>query len=553
MNEKPLTSIFSRVRDQYSAAVRWTYLAVILLLLIHLLTVGPFIELSREKSKTERENTRLSGVKSKIEGIGFKDLKASILTKLETQLTTFVNDLRRDFKRLDLTVEDLRKKAKTESELLPEKIKSMIPSDLREIHESILFASIRLGYLKSMYEIPETESELPEEAENQLREMLNSPKFRKSVESALKPKIIGMPLYKGPEGPVYVQSRTGGFVVVVEEHPFQITDPNLLKKIKFSEQRKELLEALKPFVEDNIIEPRYSELNEYWKTNLLPKIQTQFEELTNNMNTAESEFPEGHEEWEKLAKALEAIESAAGNIEFEQRTETPFWWSSEIGKEEVRIELKDKVTSQLKEPAVLTSLRKQVSQLLIEEEKLGQKIKEGLSKLDKQFQDQKDKLASIAKPLRFLALELESVMVILPLLLGLILAGATAWKTLRLRELGWTIHLMIKEGADQLLWDWYCAQVFLLLPKSSSNMTKQHNSSLIRKSLGLCAMSWIWIGITAWRLYGISEISPVRLVVVTCIGATVAALAQVHHYVVINSTLSLKGEQEASVATPSQE
>lgn len=548
MNETPFTSIFSRVRDQYNSAVRWTYLAVILLLFIHLLTVGPFIELSRENSRTESEIKRLSEVKSKIKDLGFNDFNKIILRKLENELTIFVDNLGRDFERLDFTINDIRKKAEAAIELLPEEIKSMVPSDLREERRYMVQASLRLGFLKSLHGIPETESELPEEVENKFREMLSSPEFRKSVESATA-EWFPKPLYKGPEGPV--QSQTGGFVV--EEHPFQITDSNLLVKIICSEERIELLEALKPFVEDKIIERRYRELNGGWKTNLLPDIQTQFKELTNNMNTAESEFPEGHEEWEKLSKAFEAIESAASNLEFEQRTEPPFWWSSEIGKNEVRIELKKRVTSQLKEPRVLRSLRNQVSQLLVEEEHLGQKINEGLSKLTEQFQDQTEKLASIAKPLRFLALELESVMVIFPLLLGLILAGATAWTTLRLRELGWTIHLMIKEGADQLLWSWYCAQVFILVPKSSGNMTKQHNSWLIRKSLVLCAMSWIWIGITAWRLYGISEIAPVRLVVVTCIGATVAALAQVHHYVVINSTLSLKEEQAASVATSSHE
>jgi hypothetical protein len=529
MNEKPFTSIFSRVRDQYSAAVRWTYLAVILLLLIHLLTVGPFIELSREKSKTEPEINRLKEVKSKIEGIGFEDVNDII----SEPLTTFVKDLRFDFKCLDFTVQDLR---------LPDKIKSMIPQDLSEIYESILLTSEKLGEVKLKYNIRETESELPEAAENQLREMLNSNKFRESVKSAQK-----------KDHNFSVQRNTETFFE--EKQPFKITDSNLLvlEKIKLSKNRAELLEALKPYVEEKIIKPGYNELNDYWENNILPDIHIQFKKLTKDVNDLKSDFPEGNKEWDKLAEAFEDTNSAASKLKFKQPTEPPFWWSSVKGKERERRELEGEVTSQWKDPAVLNPLREQVTQLFTEEKKLGEKIDKDMKKLKDQFDEQQKKLGSIAKPLQFLAFDLESVMVIFPLLLGLILASATAWTTLRLRELGWTIHLMIKEGADQLLWDWYCAQVFLLLPKSSNNMTKQHNSSLIRKSLCLCAMSWIWIGITAWRMYGISEISLVRLVVVTCIGATVTALAQVHHYVVINSTLSLKGEQAASVATSSQE
>lgn len=504
MNENPLNSIFSRVRDQYSAAVRWKYLAVILLLLIHLLTIGPFIELSREKSKTEPKIKMLSEVKSKIEGLGFEDLKIRISNEMETQLTKFVENLRFDFKCLDLTVQDLRKKDQPESELPRE-------------------GDSPLGYIGTR------ESALA--AERSSRNTNNG---------------SNMALQMGRGG-------SAGKIV----RPLKITDPNVLKNIEFWENRDEMLKALKPFVDPNIIEPRYSELNDYWKYNLLPEIQKKFEKLTKDVNDLKSEFPERLDEWEKLSKAFEKANSAASKLKFkppiEQLTEPPFWWSSEDEKKGVKIELKDMVMRQVEEPAVLTSLREQVTQLFIEEEEWGEKIDKDMEKLKVQFEEQEKKLGSIAKTLQFLALDLESVMVIFPLLLGLILAGATAWTTLRLRELGWTIHLMIKDGADQHLWDWYCAQVFLLLPKFSSNITKQHNSLLIRKSIGLCAMSWIWIGITAWRLYGISEITPVRLFVVTCIGATVAALAQVHHYVVINSTLSLKGEQAASVATSSQE
>jgi hypothetical protein len=175
-----------------------------------------------------------------------------------------------------------------------------------------------------------------------------------------------------------------------------------------------------------------------------------------------------------------------------------------------------------------------------------------MSKLEQQFKGQQEKLASLAKPLKFIALELNSIMVLFPLLLGLIFAALTVWTTLCLHELGRITHLIVKQGADPLLWDWYCAQVFLLLPKPSTDITEQSKSSLIRKSIGLCAMFWMWIGIAAWRLHGINEIEPRRLVVVTCIGATVVALAQVHRYVLLNSTLSLKATQAANVAPSSQ-
>lgn len=546
MNKNPFTSIFLRVRDQYSAAVRWSYFAIILLLFFHLISIGPFVELNRRKTQTELDKKRLSGVKSQIEILasGFKYLQEYNFLELDKRLGGLVQNLRDDFTRINLTVEDLREKAKTESELLPERIKLLIPYDLREIHESILSASILFKSIKELHGIPEKESELPKEAEDQLREQLKSPEFRERVESALEENEKT----ESPEVQAEKQART------VQEPLFQITDPDLLKKIKFTQRREELLKALKPFVEENIIEPEYLKLNKDWKEKILPAIQTQFENLTKEMKSARSKFPEGLNRWEELAASLKTKILAASNLKFKPPTEPTFWWSTVEEKEQVRIGLKDEIASWLQQgPPVLISLREHVSTLLYDQEESGKKTQIEISKLEEQFKVQQNKLASLAKPLRFIALELNSIIGLFPLLLGLIFATLTVWTTLCLHELGRIIRLIVKQGADPLLWDWYCAQVFLLLPKPSTDITEQSKSSLIRKSIGLCTMFWMWIGIAAWRLHGIGEIEPRRLVVVTCIGATVVALAQVHRYVLLNSTLSLKATQATSVVPSSQE
>ena len=193
-------------------------------------------------------------------------------------------------------------------------------------------------------------------------------------------------------------------------------------------------------------------LNEDWKAKILPAIQTQFEKLTKEMKSARSKFPEGLNLWKDLAVSMKTTILAASNLKLKPPTEPPFWWSTVIGKEQVRIELKDKVASRLQEPTVLISLPEHVSTLLYDQEELGKKIQKKMSKLEQQFKGQQEKLASLAKPLKFIALELNSIMVLFPLLLGLIFAALTVWTTLRLHELGRITHLMVKQDADPLLW-----------------------------------------------------------------------------------------------------
>jgi hypothetical protein len=328
MKEAPLTSMLSRVRDQYNSGVRWTYAAVVLLLLIHLLTLGPFIELSREKSKTGPKIKRLSKVKSKIEDLAFEALSTSVSARLDSQLNKFVDNLISDFGRLNFVVQDLQDKAGLESTLLSEEVKLMIPSDIREWHESILQASRLLEELKSKREESDTESGLSKEAKKALERELNAPEFRESVESAM---IVegGVSAIQRSAGSS-VQNISGGYAE--EERPFRITDSNLLKKIKFAGRRTELLDALAPYVETNIIEPRYSRLNAYWKTILLPDIQRQCDKLKNDANTVEVQYLGLDAEWGALAEAFETIRSGADTLEFKPPAEIPFWWSSQRNK-----------------------------------------------------------------------------------------------------------------------------------------------------------------------------------------------------------------------------
>ncbi len=276
MNENPLAPILLRVRDQYSTAVRWSYLVVVLLLLIHLITVRPFVELSRQKTKTEAEQERLSGVKSQIEKLatGFTHLKETNLSKLDERLDGLVSGLRHDFERLDLAVKDQRKRTKTLSESLPEQIKLMIPPDRRAIPEFLLGAQAMLDFLKDFREIPEDETDLPEEVENQLRKKIQSPKFRESIESGLRQQ---MPLTSEPVSPDTRIQADYGYEIV--EPPLRITDLGVLNKVNSAETRQELLIALKPYVEGNIIKPKYVELNQDWKAEILPEIEEQLEYL----------------------------------------------------------------------------------------------------------------------------------------------------------------------------------------------------------------------------------------------------------------------------------
>jgi len=560
MDDSPLTSILLRVRDQYSVAIRWSYITVILVFLIHLMTIGPFIELNRAKTKTEAEKQRLSDVGSKIAGLSrsFRKLEQTTVYELDKRLESLVAHLQSEFERLDFTVHDLRKKAETESALLPEEFQLWIPIDLREIHVAIAYAGMTLQFLRLLHNIPETQKELPEEVKNQLRDHLGSTEFRQSVESTLEQKRFKP--FTHDLGRIQSSVPAAISTDVEQELPFQIRDPDLLTKIKSANTRGELLIAVKTFVEENIVKPRYLTLNEDWKDRILPAVQRQSKTLARSIETAKKGFPEEPELWEDVLAALTTTTSATNDLELKPPSKPPFWWSTVVGKETAALELSErvarglrefepdeKVVKQLLEPEALTSLRKEVTNLLNEQEKLARQFPVKLKLLEQQFKEQQERLASLAEPIGFIALELGSVIALFPLLLGLIFGALTAWTSLRLRELGWITHLVIQRTEDPLLWDWYCGQLFLPPRRKPAHLPagtvwdfrEYANSSLIRQSASLCVVFWLWIGIAAWRLHGVGGIEPGHLIAVTAIGAIVVGLAQFHRYMVLSSTLAL--------------
>jgi hypothetical protein len=127
-----------------------------------------------------------------------------------------------------------------------------------------------------------------------------------------------------------------------------------------------------------------------------------------------------------------------------------------------------------------------------------------------------------------------------PLLIGLFISALTIWTVMRLRELGQITHLMVKQGASRLLWDWYFSQGFLFRPRPLMDISGPGGFLSIIKSICLCIILWAWIGIAAWQTYGVGEIESARLIFVTCISAAIVGLSHVYSYVSLNSVLSLR-------------
>jgi len=492
MGDDHLSSIFSKVRDQHSAAMRWSYLGVLLLLLFHLINISPYVSLKQKMLQTERQKDRLSEVKSKIETIdkGFKQLKDHELGQFVSRLKSFVSDFRSAFKGLDLIVRQLQEEGRFEREIRA-RDKSGERLDFRELRESDRSDRVsRRGTPR------DTRDEMVQRTRPSRR---------------------------------------------IEEIPvIQITDQELIDKIKQIEDYMELLNLLKPFIEKNIIEPGYLDLNEYWKTRILPEIQSQFDSLEKEIEAIKKLFPEGTVILRELKESLEGTLLAFSNMEIKTPAHDPFWWSTVEEKERVRIGIEDRVADRLNEPPALLALRVKVNTLLRNQEKFAGEIQKKISALEQQIKDQQEMLTSLAKPLKFIALELNSVMKLFPLLIGLIISALTIWTVMRLRELGQITHLMVKQGASPLLWDWYFSQGFLLRPRPMMDKSGPGSYSSIIKPIGLCMILWAWIGIAAWQTYGVGDIESKHLILVTCISAAVVALSHVYSHVSLNSALSLK-------------
>lgn len=456
MDDDLIKSMFLRARDQYESSVRWAFLTLLFLLLVHLITFSQFVRLKVTLSAAEAAVRQTSDADTAVEELSTEltVLHRSYLGRLDSRLDEMQTDMIADFQSLQQVLARLDSPTSAE------------------------FADVRAEDLLLDQDSP-----------------LQSP--------------IQQPPSRPGSGP---------------ESRFQL-DEEVKAQLKQARNNEETLEILQPVIEAQIIEYRFTQLNDFWRNRLEPDIIQQTNLILEDLEEQRLLFPDGADYWTEIEANLKQTAQVAATLQFQPFTDDPYWWSTIAGKEKTLSVVEEAAINQLnveESAQAVDQLQRQVTAALDQHLQLQKAVQQELENVENTFTEQQGKLAALGQPYEFLALDLDFLVAKFPLILGIFLAAITVWPVYRMQELAWAVALMAERSQTQSSWEWFYARSGLpLAAAASSEQTPDRQFwwqgwSRRMDVLGRGLLFCCWIGVAAWQLADLQETDSTWLAVAGC-------------------------------------
>lgn len=451
-------SIFSKARDRYDSAMRIAFLAILGLIVFHFTTFQPFIDATARLARVKIKNEALKDVQRKLIQIH------SALKQLEKQTRNTINDA------LDRT--------------LVNKV-----ADFQQL--SMMVTAIRNSEA----------DDLP--AANGTPDM-------PQMQSPDEPVQMQMQVQRlAPRDDIRVQRPRSRQLPAIED--------TLVDRIKQGQSIEELRSLLLPYVQLNIINVRFTALN-----NDLQAQATALKEDAIAIRDSSAHFakklPSHTSHFKKLAQGMDAFVRAFDALSI-QPPENDRWWTSVQSKmvamdnlgADAEKSLAQHLNRELSEQ-LENDLRWAVQQNDTAKAKIDLEIKD----LEKQFHSQQAQMQSLGSFMKWGVLNLKPVAAQFPLLLALILTALSLMLSRRIHELAVAITMM--PDAQKELQQWLHRRVdgiggFVLFDR------------LPAKEYMLAGAGLLWVAIASWQVAGWEEVGPINAVVMFGISVPVIGFA----------------------------
>ena len=329
-----------------------------------------------------------------------------------------------------------------------------------------------------------------------------------------------------------IQSSNKAFVI----------DDELKDRIKEASDPEDLRELLLPVIEAQIIDKRFSELNDYWHNEEVAKIKNKTKNI--KLIIDENKLLQSGEGilWKEILDSMDKLDQVSAVHKFIP-PQDPYWWATVSGKisslSSIRDEALKEFQSAIQDSNVIDSLTKKMREVLSKQKELESSLKETMRKIQADFKNYQDKLTNLNKTFGIISLDLNYIVPLFPLILGLVLSIQTFWCAYRLRELIGTAVLIEERDPERTTSKLIYLWSGVLLKKSLENENSKHklsDQSLItknhfqkRKRLRL-VIYWIWIVIAVAQLAGLKDFSYYQVVIYGILGCFLVLFAQMYQW-----------------------
>ncbi|MCP3961387.1 MAG: hypothetical protein GY719_26370 [bacterium] len=305
--------------------------------------------------------------------------------------------------------------------------------------------------------------------------------------------------------------------------PFVLHDADRVADLRDAETRQQLLAAFAPLVEELISGPRFFDVEGAWKDGVRPRLEGRLDQASSALPRLRGRFPEAEAQWDALTSSLAGVGRAALDVRFEAPSE-PFWWTAGSPGQQIELGLTEATRDRIRRPTALIKLRTAVDESFERQGRVAERLTQA-----------KRELAELPAAGTLSGLDLEALVAMFPLLLGMALGGGAVWRSQRLRELGFTTRMAVEHGGPAGLRRWFWSQIQWRTAAGESAASAWH-WCVLQTLLGyLLAMTWI--ALAAVQLRRLETFDRQRLMIFAIAGAAIVLFAVVHRLVVARGAI----------------
>ena len=298
-----------------------------------------------------------------------------------------------------------------------------------------------------------------------------------------------------------------------------IADAELRFDLENATTSEDLIRFLTPFVEEQIVRPRFGEVHRVWQAEVLPYLEAQTDGLAADVPRLRGSFPEADDEWAAFANALAGFRRAAREWTLTPPTEDGWWAVTEAGGGELSLRLAESARQQILEPLALDSFNASTGTLFERHGALAARLASELAALPSDGVAVGQSLATMTPGGSALAS-------LFPTLLGLLLASLGIWRTRSLVAVRHALELFPQERTIR----WIRA----ILAGGDPRRPRGVSWAYLR-TVAAALLSALWIGIAAWHQDRAGGFAEDELLALLVVGGGAVFAAAVYRLVVLQA------------------
>jgi lambda repressor-like predicted transcriptional regulator len=261
-----------------------------------------------------------------------------------------------------------------------------------------------------------------------------------------------------------------------------------------------LIEAIRPYVEQQLINPKFQAFNESWQKGVVPEARRLGEKVLRDIRSAAQQTGEqaargapdcessARGSWSCLADAVSLAVRTTEQFAIEPPADAQ-WWRTVQGKGETFNRFQVSVTEiETRTGLALAALRDETDKAVAENKKRQDEIDRQIAQLNDESQKMQQELAGLIAPLKSISLDLTTIVPYFPLILGIAFVGLTSLLASRLQEVGVAVAAFARENAGGSAMEWLHRQVL--------RSPWHRGDAILARAIGFAA----WVSLASWQL-----------------------------------------------------